>query len=523
MKVYIDGKEIDAEAGMTVLQVARKAGIRIPTLCHDENKKPLTSCFVCAVRIEGHPSLQPSCAARVHDGMRVFSSSPEVVEARRTALELLFSDHAGRCVAACAMACPAHLDIPAFLRELRVDQPGKALDIIHESLALPTVLGRVCRGYCESACVRKKVDDSLAIRSMHGRLAETLLPDRIAAMRAQGGIPAESGKSVAIVGAGPAGLAAAFYLQWAGVSCLLLDSNERPGGLLRHIPGLDQSLVDLEIEYIMAMGAKFQGGWTLGRDGGLKDLLKDHAAVVLATGASVGAPSSNRKVDLDFVKGLGLDVGAKIVEFDRQTMATNMAHVFAAGEVAGAANIVRSVAGGRAAAVSIAQHLSGKPVAGEPKPLYFVGSEPDRVNLETLDKSPRLGGEKGPADSEMKPEAERCLNCGCEKEHSCGLRGYGMEYDANPRRFKGDSRSMTVDDEHPEIIFESGKCILCGLCVETALEEGEEIGLCFTGRGFPTRVEAPLGAKMSDGLRRAALKCAALCPTAAISVKGEWK
>jgi len=72
-----------------------------------------TSCFLCAVRVQGHDSLQPACTMPAADGLVVTTESSEIQAARKTALELLFSDHAGRCEAPCAIGCPAHLDVPA--------------------------------------------------------------------------------------------------------------------------------------------------------------------------------------------------------------------------------------------------------------------------------------------------------------------------------------------------------------------------------------------------------------------------
>ena len=89
----IDGRDVSVEEGATILEAAGMLGIRIPTLCKVENFPPSASCFLCAVKIEGRTNLAPSCATPAADGMIVHTNSDEVRASRKTALELLLSDH----------------------------------------------------------------------------------------------------------------------------------------------------------------------------------------------------------------------------------------------------------------------------------------------------------------------------------------------------------------------------------------------------------------------------------------------
>ena len=118
----IDNRPVEVPPGATLLDAARRLGIEIPALCFLEGCTPSTSCMVCVVKVRnggaaGDGRLVPSCAARAEDGMQVESETPEVHEARRTALELLLSDHPGDCIAPCQSTCPAHLNIPLMLRQ----------------------------------------------------------------------------------------------------------------------------------------------------------------------------------------------------------------------------------------------------------------------------------------------------------------------------------------------------------------------------------------------------------------------
>jgi len=276
----IDGRPISVEEGTTILAAAHRAGIRIPSLCHVPGIEPAASCFVCAVQIEGRRNLSPACAMPAAEGMVVLTNTPDVRSARQIALELLLSDHAGECVAPCAARCPAGLDIPGFVHGIASGDNRRAMEVIGEKLALPGSLGRICPRLCEQECRRSDLDQGLAIGALHRYAADhdRYLPPRATA----------TGKSVAIVGAGPAGLAAAWHLLQRGHACALFDSHPLAGGMLRYgIPAfrLPKDALDAEIGAIAELGAQFRMGQRWGRDFTLADLRARHDAVFLAIGA----------------------------------------------------------------------------------------------------------------------------------------------------------------------------------------------------------------------------------------------
>jgi len=284
----IDGRGTTVDKGSTVLDAARGLGIEIPTLCHVEGYEPAAACFLCCVQVEGLQKLSPSCALPAADGMVVSTDSEDVRASRKMALELLLSDHAGDCIAPCSAGCPAGLDVSAYVYQVARGHVGRAMDVIFDRLSLPGTLGRVCPRLCEESCKRCDHDQQgLAIAALHRYATDRNQADDVP-LYPEAGEP--SGKSVAIVGAGPAGLSAAFYLRRRGHACTLYDAHPEPGGMLRYgIPEyrLPRTALDDEIKVIERLGATFRMNTRWGTDFGLADLRRDHDAVFLGIGAQL--------------------------------------------------------------------------------------------------------------------------------------------------------------------------------------------------------------------------------------------
>ncbi|MFA4874647.1 MAG: 2Fe-2S iron-sulfur cluster-binding protein, partial [bacterium] len=149
LKLKIDGRDVGAEQGETILTVAKRNGIEIPTLCNQQELVPFASCFICVVEIAGAPRLVPSCATVVAEGMQISTNSERVRESRRMCVELLLSDHVGDCRGPCQVKCPAGIDIPGFISLLASKNTEDAIRLIKEALPFPASLGRVCPRPCE--------------------------------------------------------------------------------------------------------------------------------------------------------------------------------------------------------------------------------------------------------------------------------------------------------------------------------------------------------------------------------------
>jgi hypothetical protein len=209
----INNKEIQVENGTSVMKAAQQMGIEVPNLCWHDELEHFTSCMLCLVKDESNGKLFPSCSVQTAEGMEVITDDEEIAEARQTALELLLSEHVGDCEAPCHIACPAHMNIPLMNRLIAAGKFDESLDVVKRDIALPAVLGRICPAPCEGACHRKTVDEPVSICLLKRYVGDEGAEPEI--------IPAKkTGHKVAVIGAGPAGLAAAYYLQLRGIQVI---------------------------------------------------------------------------------------------------------------------------------------------------------------------------------------------------------------------------------------------------------------------------------------------------------------
>jgi len=290
MQITIDGQSFDFKKGETILEVAKRNGIEIPTLCNDERLKPYSSCYVCVVEVEGMRGMQPSCSTKANDGMVIKSSNEKVYKARQTALNLLLSNHYADCIAPCKDTCPAGVDVQGYISLIEKGLYREATALIKETNPLPAICGRVCVRPCEVACRRNLMDEGapVGIDYMKRFAADQ---DLILDMPIVPKVAPKSGKSVAVIGAGPGGLSAAYFLALQGHSVKIFESAPAPGGWLRYgIPEyrLPNNILDLEVKRITDMGVEIQYNTRLGDNITYKDIKASYDATVLAIGAQKG-------------------------------------------------------------------------------------------------------------------------------------------------------------------------------------------------------------------------------------------
>ena len=410
ISLFIDGIQIQAEEGMSVLEAALAADIYIPHLCSHPDLPATGGCKMCVVEIDGEAAPVSSCVTEVREGMHVTTKSEKLKQLRKIALELIMAGHphdctgcraygncelqamwqylgvlharmkdefpekttlkigtgtpviirendrciqCGRCVRACGSLrkvgaidyqkkgletyistpedlplnqstcrfcsacvevcptgalvdmeglfrsdlpreqalvpcqaeCPAHIDIPAFLRFIAQGKYDEAHAVMHEKVPFPHSLGYVCNHRCETGCKREKLNRAISICSMKRFAAEH---DETQLWKQNGFQKPDTGKKIAVVGGGPCGMTAAYYLKKLGHDVTVYEKDPIAGGHMAkgmpefRIPGAD---VAKEIQDITDIGVKLLVNSPVEN---VAELKKDYDAVLVTIGTSVG-------------------------------------------------------------------------------------------------------------------------------------------------------------------------------------------------------------------------------------------
>jgi NADPH-dependent glutamate synthase beta subunit-like oxidoreductase len=382
--------------------------------------------------------------------MELSASDEEVMIARRQSLELLMSDHVGDCEAPCSLACPAGMNIPLMNRLIGEEKFMEALQVVKEEIALPFVLGYICPAPCEKACRRKNIDEAVSVCLLKRFSAAAGNDQNTNANRTF------SGKKVAIIGSGPAGLAAAYYLQKYGHSCSVFDKSPESGGTLRTSISddlLPKNVIDQEVEIIRSMGATFHYNALITAQVFNDELRKSYDAVVFATG----------DITKDNYLSAILPLTKTGYQVNENDMTTALPGVFVCGSAIRPNKMaVRSVAQGKTVADSVHLYFQGRQFE---KPAKIFNSRFDKILPAEFDeylKEASADNRFNPADlltgfSEMDAvlEARRCLHCDCRKQDNCKLRTYANEYNIDRKRYLvEDRRLMTRQVQQDKIVYE---------------------------------------------------------------------
>lgn len=443
MKIFIDGKEIEAREGASVLDAALEAGVFIPHLCSHPDLEAKGGCRLCSVEIDGVEGAVPSCKTIVEEGMKVTVNGPSADKVRKTAMELILASHpadctgcpkygkcelqsmyqymgvsperwrkksravpndesnplithlftrcvrCGRCIRACQemrgvkvldyvktdagiragvpegksladagcrfcgacievcptgsimdafkimkpersyeenvvpcrSSCPAHVDIPVYLRAVKEGDFDKAAAIIREKVPFPETLGSVCTKKCESSCKRGELNAPVSIC----RLKRAAAFNDSGAWKSHVRKDPATGKKVAVIGGGPSGLTAAYYLAKKGHEVTVFEKNEKAGGQCRYgIPAyrLPDELLDREIATVLEAGFTLKTGTECEEPAKLLDEGFDAVLVSIGTHQGTKLPMDGNDlegvyVNADFLKasreGKPLPVGDRVM------------------------------------------------------------------------------------------------------------------------------------------------------------------------------------------------------------------
>lgn len=518
ISLKIDDKKIEIENGKTILDAAKSIGIDIPTMCHYEGLEPFTSCLVCVVKDRKTGKLMPSCAIKVVDGMELESNSEEVHEARKTALELLLSEHLGDCEAPCQKICPAHMDIPNMIRLIENGEDRKAIELIKETIALPAILGRICPAPCEKGCRRKQDDSPVSICYLKGFAAEADLrsKDNYVPQCKNG-----NDKSIGIIGSGPGGLSAAYYLLQKGYRVTCYEKSAIPGGDLHKAVEegrLPTDVLQAEIAVIEKMGLKFKCATEIGTDLTFDELQRMHDSIIIASGKMI--PKKVKEL-------YGFESEKTGLKIDKNNFKTELENVYAIGGLIAPGKLaIRSCAHGLQVADIIDNNLMGTALKESNSVNVAIGKV-EKEEMVQFKQSISDANRVVPEENknyftvyEARAEAKRCLRCDCAKPKTCKLRIYGHEYGALVKGYRNPDRELFRRiDQHESVIYEPGKCVNCGICVRLTEKADAKYGMAFIGRGYEVDVKVPFAELLKDGLGTVAKECVENCPTGALYFK----
>ncbi len=185
----------------------------------------------------------------------------------------------------CSSACPGIVDIPSYLSKIREGDLREAAEILLDANPIPSITGRVCRHYCEEECSRDEFDESVSIRDIERFMGDYILENANEIIKQP---KTDTAKSVAIIGSGPAGLSAAYYLRISGHRVTVFDRMEELGGMLTYgIPAyrLPKDIVKRVIKTLENIGIKFKPKTTVGKDVTLGSIKSEFDSTFLASGA----------------------------------------------------------------------------------------------------------------------------------------------------------------------------------------------------------------------------------------------
>jgi len=243
---------------------------------------------------------------------------------------------AARCLECklCEEACPAHLKISEYIQAIYEDKPDESLRKIFEDNPIPSICGRVCMKHCEDACSLRLRGEALSIRWLKRYVADTI-KDYKSTLEQKPAIP--SGKNVAVIGAGPGGLAVAYFLTLKGHTVFIFDELPGGGGMMRIGPPsyrLPLESIDKDVKYIGSLGVEFRFNTKVGRDVSFDDLLKNYDAVYLGIGTTLSRSTKVKNSEkcllaLDFLKdnkiGKPCKVGKEVIVIGGGNVAMDVA------------------------------------------------------------------------------------------------------------------------------------------------------------------------------------------------------
>ncbi len=291
MNIEINGSIIVAAEGITILEAAGRSEIHIPTLCSVEGKNSEVPCELCCVEVAGREGLVKSCETLIEEGMVITTDSEVIAEHRKERLARLAETHFGDCKAPCNLTCPGQINVQGYIAHVAKGEYEESVRLVMERNPFPFSVGRVCPRFCETRCRRILVDEPVSINHLKRFVADWCMTNKVDLKISRNDL---TGKRIAVIGGGPSGLTAAFYLSRQGHDVTVFEAAPKLGGMLRYgFPEykIPKDVLDYEISTILRMGISVKLNQRWGVDFNLQDLRdQGYAATLVTIGAPVDEP-----------------------------------------------------------------------------------------------------------------------------------------------------------------------------------------------------------------------------------------
>ena len=353
-------------------------------------------------------------------------------------------------ISPCRNACPLHLNCHGYVQLIKVGKFKEALKLIHDKLPFPKIVGRICDHPCERVCKRAEVDRPIPICALKRFVADK---GETIEVEADLTIAEEKDKKIAIVGAGPAGLMAAYDLRKMGYQVTVFESQERPGGLLVYgFPSyrLPQEVIEQEIGIIEKLRVEYRLKTTVGEDVTIGELQRNYDALFIAVGAAgcTNLLSGDEHLRLALTRKNTLRV-------DPLTLETGEGGIFAGGDVVTGPNtVIDAMAAGRKAAISIDRYLRGEDLRlgrEEEGPIKSDRELDLRKRLSDYSYLKVRQGEEVPPRDRIELDLERALTT--EEKRS---------RQKTPYMIQPEETVLTEE----EAVSEANRCLNCAGCCE---------------------------------------------------------
>jgi formate dehydrogenase major subunit len=260
--------------------------------------------------------------------MKITTYNDRVAKARKTALDLLVSNHYADCSGPCKQTCPAGVDVQGYISYIEKGMYHEAVALIKETNPLPAVCGRVCVRPCEVACRRNLLDEGAPVGIDYlKRFASDI--DLESPNKWKPVVKPSTGKKIAVIGAGPGGVSSGFFLQKEGHQVDIYEAAPKPGGWLRYgIPEyrLPNDILQKEVDNITELGVNIFYNKKLGENVSFKDIKAGYDAVILTIGSQKGTligcegdDAENVYSGIDFLKEM--EMSGKRADFSGKKVA----------------------------------------------------------------------------------------------------------------------------------------------------------------------------------------------------------